>query len=415
MEAGSPDKAVFRVTPVREISRTVWALGLVSMFMDISSEMIHSLLPVFIVSVLGASVLSVGWIEGVAEAGALITKTFSGALSDRLGKRKALAVFGYALGTVTKPFFALAQGVVMVFGARFVDRLGKGVRGAPRDALVADITAPDSRGAAYGLRQSLDTVGAFLGPMTAMALMFLTAGNFRKVFWIAVLPGLIAVTILITAVREPVGPAISSIRKPIQFRDVSALGSAYWIVVMLGSLFTLARFSEAFLLLRAESVGMRVNLIPLVLVLMNAVYAVTAYPVGRLSDRMGRRGLMAAGLLVLIFSDLTLGLAQTSWQVGIGAALWGLHMGLTQGLLAAWVADTSPQNLRATAFGLFGLASGLTTLAASVFAGWLWEMLGAPATFLAGFGFALAALLGYWMFNRSSAGRTRKKMHSRNT
>ncbi|MGA7876749.1 MAG: MFS transporter [Desulfoferrobacter sp.] len=365
------------------------------MFMDISSEMIHSLLPVFLVTVLHSNVLYIGIIEGVAEATALITKTFSGALSDWLGKRKALAFAGYALATLTKPMFALADSVVVVFGARFLDRIGKGVRGAPRDALVADVTRVELLGAAYGLRQSLDTVGAFMGPLLAIVIMAATGGNFRTVFWVAVLPGFFSVSILAFGVSEPAGGSSNSSRKPIRYKDVFQLPTSYWMVVMFGSLFTLARFSEAFLLLRAEDVGVTASLIPGILVLMNLVFSLTAYPIGHLSDRLGRTGLMALGLAVLIVSDLVLAAAQTGWQVAAGAMLWGLHMGLTQGLLAAMVADTAQQNLRGTAFGIFSMAGGLAVLIASLVAGWLWDVLGAPATFLAGASLAAAALSGY--------------------
>lgn len=382
------------------IHRTVWALGFVSMFMDISSEMIHSLLPVFLVSVLSASVTSVGLIEGVAEATALITRLFSGALSDRLGKRKALTLAGYALGTLTKPLFALAPGVGLVFAARFLDRIGKGVRGAPRDALIADVTAPHLRGAAYGLRQSLDTAGAFLGPLLAMVLMIATAGEFRTVFWVAVAPGVFAVTVLAFAVREPATMNLraKSSRRALRLRDIAYLGSAYWIVVAFGSVFTLARFSEAFLLLRAEDVGMTASTVPIIIIIMNFFYFLTAYPIGYLSDRLGRTGLMAVGLGILIVSDLMLAAAKAGWQVSVGAAIWGLHMGLTQGLLAAMVADTSRQDLRGTAFGFFSLAIGIAILFSSLIAGWLWDRFGAPATFYAGAIFSGCALIGFLSF-----------------
>jgi len=377
------------------IPRTIWALGFVSMFMDISSEMIHSLLPVFLVTVLSTSATYVGLIEGVAEATALITRVFSGALSDWLGKRKSLALAGYALGTLTKPLFALASGAGLVFAARCLDRLGKGVRGAPRDALVADATPPHLRGAAYGLRQSLDTVGAFLGPLLAIILMVATAGRFRTVFWSALAPGLLAVSILAFAVREPTTPSAKSARHPIRFRHIAHLGSAYWMVVAFGSVFTLARFSEAFLLLRAEDVGMAAGMVPVILVTMNLFYSLTAYPVGHLSDRLGRTGLIAVGLVILIASDLTLAISKTGFHVAAGAALWGLHMGLTQGLLSAMVADTARQDLRGTAFGMFSMASGIAMLAASLIAGFLWDLFGAPAPFFTGAIFAAWALIGF--------------------
>ncbi|MDP2646176.1 MAG: MFS transporter [Desulfobacterales bacterium] len=380
---------------VKGLPREIWALGFVSMFMDISSEMIHSLLPVFLVTVIGSSALSVGLIEGVAEATALITRIFSGALSDFLGKRKALAIAGYALGTLTKPLFALSSTVGLVFTARFFDRVGKGLRGAPRDALIADVTPAHNRGAAYGLRQSLDTLGALIGPLLAMGLMVVTAGDFRQVFWVAVAPGSLAVAVLFFMVKEPGAVPVKAKRKLIDLREIFQLKPAYWMVVAFGSIFALARFSEAFLLLRAQSVHMNTNMIPVVLVVMNIFYTLTSYPVGRLSDRLGRTGLLAAGLGVLILSDLVLAVAETGWTVAAGTALWGLHMGLSQGLISAMVADTAPQDLRGTAFGVFSMVSGITLLFSSVIAGCLWDIFGAPATFFAGAAFAAIALLGY--------------------
>jgi MFS family permease len=359
--------------------------------------MIHSLLPIFLVSSLGASAAVVGLIEGVAEAAALIIRAFSGALSDRLGRRKVLAIAGYGLGALTKPLFALASGVGLVFTARLLDRLGKGIRGAPRDALIADLTPPQIRGAAYGLRQSLDTVGAFLGPLLAMVLMLVTANSFRSVFWIAVVPGLLSVAILDFGVKEPAGSVAATPNRTLQLRDITELSHAYWLVVAFGGIFTLARFSEAFLLLRAENVGMKLFSIPAILLVLNLVYALTAYPAGKLSDRIGRSGLMAAGLCVLIISDLVLAFAAGIWQVMAGAGLWGLHMGLTQGLLAAMVADTAPQNLRGTAFGVFSMVSGISILAASLIAGLLWDLYGAAMPFFAGAAFATITLLGFLM------------------
>jgi len=381
--------------PWRRLPAGVWALGFGSLFMDMSSELIHSVLPVFLSTVLGASMVTIGFIEGVAEATAAITKVFSGALSDYLGKRKFLVVLGYGLAAVTKPIFPLATSIGWVFGARFVDRVGKGIRGAPRDALIADITGDENRGAAFGLRQSMDTAGAFIGPMLASVLMFATSDSFRTVFWIAVIPGIIAVTLLVLGVEEPSHKQGEEKGRPIQFADMKMLGRAYWFVVAFGSIFTLARFSEAFILLRAQGVGVNVSLIPFVLVLMNMVYTLSAYPVGILSDRLGRMGLLAAGCLVLVASDAVFALASSYALVAVGAALWGLHMGLTQGVFSALVADTSPPNIRGSAFGIFSLASGIAMLAASMLAGWLWDVAGPPATFWAGAAFALAGLTGF--------------------
>lgn len=375
------------------VPRGVWVLGFVSLLMDVSSEMIHALLPMFLVTALGASALVVGAIEGLGESTALVVKVFSGTLSDYLGKRKALAVAGYALGALSKPLFALAPGAGFVLAARLIDRMGKGIRGAPRDAMVADITPEEVRGAAFGLRQALDTVGAFLGPLLAVGLMLLWSDNFRAVFWVAVIPGLASVAILALGVREPATRRRARVN-PIRVENLRRLGAAYWGVAVVGAVFTLARFSEAFLVLRAQQGGIAIALVPLVMVAMNVVYSATAYPFGRLADRMSHRKLLAAGLAVLVISDLVLA-SSDHWSVVLGGvALWGLHMGMTQGLLATMVADTAPADLRGTAFGFFNLVSGVAMLVASLVAGLLWDRLGAPATFYAGAAFSVLALAG---------------------
>jgi len=374
------------------LPRGIWMLGFVSLFMDVSSELIHSLLPVFMISSLGASAFAVGIVEGIAESTALIVKVFSGVLSDYFGKRKALAVIGYGLGALSKPLFALALSVNWVLAARFMDRIGKGIRGAPRDALVADMAPPEMRGAAFGLRQSLDTVGAFLGPLLGIALMLYWAGDFRTVFWYAMIPAFIAVLLLVFGVDEP-GARAGERRVAIQWKTLAELSGAYWFVVAAGGVFTLARFSEAFLILRAQQQGLPDAYAPLVLVLMSLVYALSAYPLGKLADRMSHMKLLAVGLVVLIAADLALALAQGLAAVALGVALWGLHLGMSQGLLATMVADAAPAQLRGTAFGFFNLASGIAMLAASVLAGLLWDRLGPGASFYAGAIFALAALL----------------------
>ena len=364
------------------------------MLMDISSEMVHALLPLYMVTVLGTSVLAVGLIEGIAEATASITKVFSGALSDRLGKRKLLAVVGYGLGALTKPVFPLAPALEWLVGARFVDRVGKGIRGAPRDALVADITPPHLRGAAYGLRQTLDTIGAFTGPLLAMGLMWWTADNFQTVFWVAVVPAFLAVAVLVFAVREPKVAAPRKVRAPLSRSELARLGAPYWWVVGVATVFTLARFSEAFLILRAESIGLPLMWAPAVLVVMGVAYALSAYPAGALSDRVSRTTVLSAGLVLLVAADLVLAFASDAWGLGLGVALWGLHMGFTQGLFNAMIADHAPAELRGTAFGMFNLLTGVALLLASVIAGALWDAVGYRATFLVGAGFAVLTLAG---------------------
>jgi MFS family permease len=389
-------------TALRHVPSGVWALGFVSLFMDLSSEMIHALLPVYMVTVLGTSTLAVGVIEGIAEGTASVTKVFSGTLSDRLGKRKLLAVLGYGLSALTKPAFPLAPSFDWLIAARFIDRIGKGVRDAPRDALVADLSPPEARGASFGIRQSLDTVGAFLGPLLALLLMLMTGDNFRLVFWIAVAPAFISVAIIAFGVRDPKPAEPRAKTGPIVTRAaMAALGRGYWSIVIVALVFTLARFSEAFLLLRAQSVGLPIALVPAVLVLMNVVYSLTAGPAGVLSDRIGRFAPLTFGFFILVVADLVLGFAGSVLTVAIGVALWGLHMGFTQGLLAAIVADRAPQHLRGTAFGVFNLVSGGATLAASLIAGGLWDLAGPRWTFFMG-----AMLTGLALLLLPSLGRS---------
>ncbi|MFA6031677.1 MAG: MFS transporter [Myxococcota bacterium] len=375
------------------IPRTVWALGLVSLFMDLSSETIHALLPLFLTVTLGASVALVGLIDGMAEATASIAKVFSGYLSDRLRKRKALILIGYGLGAVTKPLFALAGAPAVVFGARFADRIGKGLRGAPRDALVADVTPPEIRGRAFGLRQSLDTVGAFAGPLLAIGLMVLFANDIRMVFWIATFPAVLAVACVVFGVKDAPAAISPVAAPPVQLNDLKRLPRAFWMVTLIGVVFTLARFSEAFLILKASAEGLPLVLAPLVLVVMNIVYALGAYPAGIWSDRVPAQRLFGWGLVALIAADLSLGLLPGLGGAFLGIALWGVHMALTQGLLAKLVADHAPADLRGSAFGAFNLVTGVAMLFASVIAGLVWDCFGADVTFLVSAGFAAVAML----------------------
>jgi MFS family permease len=394
---------------LRDIPAGVWALGFVSMLMDVSSEMIHALLPIYLVTVLGTSALTVGVIEGIAEATASIIKVFSGALSDWMGRRKLLAVIGYGLAAFTKPIFPLASTIGWLVAARFIDRVGKGIRGAPRDALVADLAPAHLRGASFGLRQSLDTIGAFIGPLLAIALMWLTADNFTAVFWVAVIPAFISLALIMFAVREPRRPPeLRKVSAPLSKAELGRLGTAYWWVVIIATVFTLARFSEAFLILRAQSVGLPLALVPAVLVVMNILYAVAAYPAGILSDRIDRVTILIGGFLLLVAADAVLAFTSSITGVMIGVALWGLHMGFTQGLLAALIADAAPPELRGTAFGVFNLLTGIALLAASVIAGALWDAIGPQGTFLAGAAFTLLALAGLLALGRRPPAEVRR-------
>ena len=390
----SSASAIYRTLPTG-----IWVLGFGSMLMDISSELVHSLLPIFMSTVLGASMVTIGVIEGVAEATAAITKVFSGAISDYFRKRKFLVVLGYGLAAVTKPVFPLATTIEWVFAARFVDRIGKGIRGAPRDALIADIVPQGLRGAAYGLRQSLDTVGAFIGPLLAVAFMAWLANDIKAVLWVAVVPAFLAVLLLVVAVREPEPSAQSpGLQNRMAFSDARRLSLRYWLVVSLGAIFTLARFSEAFLILRAQDVGLAIGYVPLIMIVMNVVYAAFAYPAGVAADRLSPRTLLVFGIGVLIAADVVLAMSASPSVAFIGAALWGLHMAFTQGLLSKLVADTAPAELRGTAFGIFNLMSGGALLLASVIAGALWSAFGAAATFIAGAAFAALAASGLLLY-----------------
>jgi len=376
------------------IPRTVWVLGFVSLGMDLSSEMVHSLLPVFLVSTLGASALTVGVIEGLAEATALIVKIFSGAISDVIARRKGLLLLGYGVAALTKPLFPLATSAETVFMARFVDRIGKGIRGAPRDALVADVAPPAIRGACFGLRQSIDTVGGFLGPALAILLMVWLGGDISRVLWVAVVPAVQAVTLIVVGIDEPAhATAARRFRSPIHWGVLRLLSGAYWWVVGIGAVFTLARFSEAFLVLRAQQVGLTATWVPLVMVVMAVCYTLSAYPAGTWSDRVSRPALLSIGLVLLMLADVVLARAGSVGAVGLGVAVWGLHMGFSQGLLAALVADTTPGEWKGTGFGVFNLVSGLSMLLASVLAGWLWQSYGSAVTFYAGAACSAAALV----------------------
>jgi MFS family permease len=377
--------------PVR-IPRTIWALGFVSLFMDLSSELVHSLLPVFLVTTLGASALAVGVIEGIAESTAMLVKIFSGAISDFIGRRKGLLLLGYGLAALTKPLFPLAYSVEVVFTARFLDRIGKGIRGAPRDALIADVSPPEIRGACFGLRQSMDTVGAVLGPALAIVLMLWLA-DIQLVLWFAVIPAVVAVVLIVTGVKEPTHlPSEHKFRSPIHWRVLHDFSSGYWWVVITGGVFTLARFSEAFLVLRAQQTGLSTTWTPLVMVVMALFYTLSAYPAGWLSDRISRTKLLCLGMGLLVMADLVLAQSGSVITMMLGVVLWGPHMGFSQGILASLVADKAPTELKGTAFGIFNLVSGICMLIASVLAGWLWQSIGSDSTFLTGALLAATAL-----------------------
>ena len=391
------------------IPSTVWILGFVSLLMDISSEMVQTLLPLYLVAGLGASAMMVGFIEGLSVAIATVTKLFSGVISDWTGRRKPLAVAGYGLAAISKLIFPLATTAGGIVMAKAIDRVGKGIRGTPRDALIADVTPPEIRGAAFGLRKSLDTVGGFVGPLIAIGLMLVTGGNIITIFWIAAIPAFIAVALLIFGIREPETPP----KRPLarskgfpRFADAGKLNATVWIVIAVASILTMARFREAFLLLKAQEAGFAAAWVPITMVVMPAVYGLTAYPVGALSDRLGRKGLLAASLGFLIVADLVIAQSTTIYPFLAGIVLWGLHMGFSQGILATLIADTAPGHLKGTAFGMFNVITGLVMLVGNIGAGWLWESYGSSATFLAGAILSAVALLSLALLPGIAARKT---------
>lgn len=404
--SGNQESSVSTGGIYRRLPGGIWALGFVSMFMDISSELVHSLLPVFMTTVLGASMVTIGIVEGAAEGAAAFAKVFSGTLSDHFRKRKLIAGIGYAFSALTKPIFPLATTIGWVFGARFLDRIGKGIRGAPRDALVAAIAPPQLRGAAYGLRQALDSVGAFIGPLLAIVLMAWFSDDITAVLWVAIVPAFLAVFLLVIAVSEPGSPQAAVPGNHVTPRDIRNLPLRYWLVVALGAIFTLARFSEAFLILRAQDIGLAVGYVPAIMIVMNVVYSAFAYPAGRAADRLPTRTLLVSGLGILVAADIVLAFAGSPWTAFLGAAFWGLHMAFTQGLLAKLVADSAPTEMCGTAFGVFNFVSGGALLLASAIAGSLWSAFGAPATFIAGALFAALAATGLLLYRPGLMGRT---------
>jgi MFS family permease len=375
------------------IPKTIWILGFVSLLNDVSTEMIHSVLPMFLVATLGASVTIVGLIEGTAEAIGSILKVFSGALSDYIGHRKWLVFGGYALSTLLKPLYAIASSPLWVLTARLGDRIGKGIRVAPRDALMADCTDPENRGAAYGLRQSLDTVGAVIGPLAASALLFTSSQNFRLIFWTALAPAGLAVILLATGIREPKASQAKSPANPINMAALRGLGKQYWALVLVAFVFNLGNSSDAFLLLKAQTVGISAPHIPLVLVTMNVSYAISSYPCGVLSDKLGRFDLLLSSFVLYVAVYAGFALADQPWQIWSLLVLYGFYLGLSQGNLLAFVADTIPSQLRGTAFGAINLVVGFALLPASMLAGLLWQYVSPAATFFAGSALAVLAII----------------------
>ena len=379
-----------RVSGRPPIPRNVWILGFISLFMDLSSEIYHALLPAFITIALGLPATALGAIDGIAEATANFSKLFSGRFSDRSLKRKPWVMAGYGIAAVSKPLFPLAASAPAVMTARFFDRIGKGIRGAPRDAMLADESPPEIRGRAFGLRQTLDTIGALAAPLVAIGLMALFAGNIRSVFWIAIIPAAISFLLAALALREPEQHLAPLKRSPFfaGFRDLNKDTKR---LLQVGFLFTLARFSESFLILKGIEVGLSGALSPLTLAMFNLAFVVLAYPAGALSDKMSPRAIIMVGIIVLIAGNLIFATTSGFSGLTLGAILWGAHMAMTQGIFSRMIADSAPEHLRATSFGAFWFVTGFATILASLGAGWLWDREGSSAVFLMSAAIAAAA------------------------
>lgn len=381
------------------LPRTVWILGIVSLLMDLSSEIYHALLPAFLTVTLGLPVVAMGAIDGIAEGTANIAKLVSGRLSDRQQKRKPWILLGYGMAALSKPLFPLAQGALPVLGARFIDRIGKGIRGAPRDAMIADETPRELRGAAYGLRQALDTVGGFLAPLLAIGLMLLFAEDIRIVFWIAAIPAFLSFLFAWAMLKEP-DRRLADGATAVAWGGWRSLDKQVRRLILIGFLFGLARFSEGFLILKAMDVGLAPAWSPLVLALFSLAFMLLAYPAGSLSDRTDPKTVLLGGIAVLVAADLWLAQATSLWAVLVGVALWGAHMALTQGIFSRMIADAAPDHQRATSFGAFFFASGIAAVLASVGAGWLWDRGGPAETFTAAAGAAAVTGAMLWLLPR---------------
>jgi len=373
--SGSSSHALSRLSP------NIALLGLVSLLTATSSAMVYGLLPVFLVKVLGASIGIVGVMEGLAEASNSAMRLLSGITSDWIGRRKPVVAFGYLLSAANKLVFPMAESVSIVFVARLVDRFGKGVRDAPRDALISDLTPSHIRGSGFGLRTALYTMGFVLGPLAAIGLMVASGDNFRLVFAIAVAPAFAAVGILLFAIGEDPAQSSREARFRIRLSHLSRLPAAFWWSISVASLLSLARYSPAFLVLKASDVGIDPAFVPLILVFTHTVFSAAAYPFGALADRVDHRLQLALAVAVLLAADLVLAAGGTMVTAFLGASLWGLQMGVSEGLLSASVANAAPDDLRGTAFGIYQLAFGLAAFGASGTAGALWSIGGPPLAF----------------------------------
>jgi MFS family permease len=373
------------------LPRNVWILGFVSLLMDLSSEIYHALLPAFVTVVLGLPATALGAIDGIAEATANFAKLASGRLSDRSLRRKPWVVAGYGLAAISKPLFPLAASAPAVMAARFADRIGKGIRGSPRDAMIADETPPEIRGKAFGLRQALDTVGALLAPLAAIGLMALLASDIRAVYWVAVIPAAASFLLAWLALREPEQLNAPIKRSPL-FSGFRELDKETKRLLAVGFLFALARFSEGFLILKGMEIGLSETFSPLTLAVFNLAYVALAYPAGSLSDRMRPRTILMAGIVVLVAGNVVLAKSDSLAGVMAGVVLWGAHMALTQGIFSRMIADSAPEHLRATSFGAFWFVSGIGALLASLGAGMMWDRDGSETVFLASAGIATVAL-----------------------
>lgn len=388
------------------LNKTVFVLGLVSLFTDLSSEMIYPVLPLFLANVIGASTMFIGLIEGIAESTASFLKVFSGWLSDKFGKRKQLVLAGYGLSSLVKPLLAVATSGWHVLGVRFVDRIGKGIRGAPRDAMIADVTEPDKRGRAFGFHRAMDTAGAVIGPAATFLILMLFGNNYRLLFLIAAVPALIAVAIIIFGIKEkrpqsPAGdcriaPPVSNVRTE---RQKAPLSRQFIILLIIIGVFTLGNSSDAFLILRAQGAGIAVWLIPLLWLFFNLVYTLVSMPAGRLSDKIGRKRIILLGFIIYAASYLGLAFANAGWQIWALFGLYGVYYAMTEGVIRAHIADVVPEATRATSYGIYNFVVGVLVLPANLLTGWIWKVAGYQTALSVGAGLAILAAAGFAAFS----------------
>lgn len=370
------------------MGRNVFAAGLVSFFMDVSSEMVYPLIPLFLANVLGVNKSVIGLIEGIAESTASLLKVFSGWLSDRIGRRKGLMGMGYGISVLSRPLIALAVGWPQILASRFIDRLGKGIRTAPRDAIIAESSLPEVMGRAFGFHRAMDTLGAVVGPALAFFLLGLFAGDFRKVFWLSMIPGIIAVLLIVFLIQEKKRALPESRKRP--RLTLAHFDWRFKFFVVITTLFAIGNSSDVFLILRSQQLGIPTAVIPVLYLTFNLIYSLSAFPAGMAADRFGKKRIMMIGFILFAFIYYGFAVAGSATTAWVLFGLYGIFMGLTEGVQKAFLTTIIPSDFKATAFGIYNTAIGLALFPASLIGGWLWDRVSPSATFY--YGSAMAAV-----------------------